>query len=72
MKDIKIGKLVFSKKAILLIAFCLFLNGMLIGSMVAYKQHTNGGVNFMVLYVMMFLPYLFFYRAVKRNITEVK
>ena len=37
MKDIKIGKLVFSKKAILLIAFCLFLNGMLIGSMVAYK-----------------------------------
>jgi len=72
MKDIRIGNLIFNKKSILLLAFCLFINGMLIGGLVAYSKLNHGSINFIPFYVMMFLPYVICRKAISRNITEIK
>ncbi len=68
MINLKIGKLLFNKKAVLTIAFCLFLNGIIIGLMVA----SNNKSNFLLYYISIFLPYVFFFTTIKRNITEIK
>ena len=68
MKDIKIGNLIFTKKSILILAFCLFLNGINIGVMLAMKSN-----NFFLLnYILFFLPYILFYKSIKNNVIEIK
>ena len=71
MNDLKIGNLVFTKKAVGLIAFCLFLNGSIIGAMVAYKASHPAGINVIVLYAGMFLPYLVLGKSIRKNIIEL-
>lgn len=71
MKSIKLGKLIFNRKAIFLIAFCLFLNGVLIGALVAYNQDANESINVILLLFLIFLPYLLFYKSIGKNITEM-
>lgn len=68
MKDLKIGKLIFKKKALLLIAFCLFLNGITIGLMVASESNHN----FMFYYISLLIPYILFYKTIKDNVIEIK
>ncbi len=70
MKDLKIGKLLIKKKALITIAFCLFINGMVIGTSVAFKKTTLLDVNVLVLYGAIFLPYLFSSTTIKKNIIE--
>jgi len=50
MKDIKIGYLIFTKKSILIIAFCLFLNGANIGIMVAMKSNSSFIFNYLLFF----------------------
>ncbi len=64
----KIGKLIFHRKAILMIALCLFLNGIIIGLMAA----GNDKDNFLFYYISISIPYIFFFRTIRNNITEVK
>lgn len=71
MKDIKIGKILFTRKAILLIAFCLFLNGMTIGAIVAYKEVAND-INFLIIYIFIFMPYFLFFKNIKKHIVELE
>ncbi|RKD98754.1 hypothetical protein [Marinifilum flexuosum] len=70
MKPLKIGKLYFNKKAILLIAFCLFLNGILIGALVAYQQNRGESISPILLMALMFVPYILFSKGIKKNINE--
>lgn len=73
MRDLKIGKLLITKKAILLIAFCLFLNGMAIGALVALdKKETNNSMNVLILFVTLFVPYILFFKSIRRNVIELK
>lgn len=67
MKDIKIGKLIFNFKSILLISICLFLNGMTIGVYAILKE----SINFMFLFVLIYVPYIFLYKKIKKNIVEL-
>lgn len=46
MKLIKIGKLIFSRKTILTIAFGLFCTGVLLGAFIASSIETNSNFNF--------------------------
>lgn len=71
MKELKVGSLVFKKKAVFLTAFCLFLNGMLIGAMVAYKQENAESLNFLPFYILFFLPYLLVIKPIKQNIVVI-
>ena len=57
MKSIQIGKLIFNKKAILLLTFCIFLNGVIIGGIAAYTQLKISGINTIMLIVMLLLLY---------------
>jgi len=73
MKDFKIGKLLISKKAILLIAFCLFLNGMVIGAFVALNEKAvNHSINLLIVFTAIFIPYIMFFKSIKKNIAELK
>ena len=71
MKSINIGHLVFNKKAILLIAFCLFINGIAIGALVA--SHQNGSQNTNIFFLIMFMlsPYLLLQKSIRKNIKEI-
>ena len=64
----KIGKLIFSKKAIQLIAFCLFLKGVVIGATAAIWE--DGGIAWAVplMAFAMFLPYATFGKKILKNI----
>jgi hypothetical protein len=46
MKSIKIGKLFFSRKTILTIAFRLFCTGIIFGSFIASSHATDSNFNF--------------------------
>ena len=70
MRDLKIGALTFKPTAIKRIALCLFLNGMLIGLMVAYKKYTGDSVSLFIIYPLMFLPYLLNRKTIRRNMLE--
>ncbi len=72
MENLKIGRLVFKKKAILLMAFCLFLNGMTIGALVANHQVSDKKLNFIIFYVAIFIPYLLLFKSIKKNIIELE
>ncbi len=68
MRDLKIGKLIFKKKALLIILFCLFLNVINIGLMVACFSNKN----FTLFYAAFFIPYLLFFKTIKNNVIEIK
>ena len=46
MKSIKIGKLIFSRKTILTIAFGLFCTGIILGAFIASSHETDSNFNF--------------------------
>ena len=71
MKSINIGHLIFNKKAILLIAFCIFINGIVIGALVA--SHQNGSQNTNIFFLIMFMlsPYLLLQKSIRKNIKEI-
>lgn len=66
--EIKIGKLIFTPKAILLITLWMFINGLLIG---AYAV-LNDQINFMYLYLALFVAYFILIKQVKKYIKEIK
>jgi len=70
MKNIKIGQTTFKPKAIKQIILCLFLNGVLIGGMVAYTQISSKSVNIFIIFALMFLPYLLLKKEIPKNIIE--
>ena len=72
MKSIKIGNLVFNKKALYLLLFCLFVNGIIIGASVAYNQENESATNIILLMVMLFMPYLILFKSFSRNIKDVE
>jgi hypothetical protein len=71
MKSIKIGNLVFNKKALYLLAFCLFVNGIIIGASVAYNQENESATNVIFLMITLFMPYLILFKSFSRNIKDV-
>jgi len=72
MKDLKIGKIIIKVKAIIIIAFCLFLNGSVIGAAAAHTQVTETGINPLLIYILIFLPYIIMFKSIKNNITELE
>ncbi|MGJ1404603.1 MULTISPECIES: hypothetical protein [Sphingobacterium] len=72
MKDLKIGKIIIKVKAIIIIAFCLFLNGSVIGAVAAHTQVTEKGINSLLIYILIFLPYIIMFKSIKNNITELE
>ena len=72
MKTLKIGKLILNKKAIAFILFCLFLNGLLIGTMVAFGQDSSKTISPILILALMLAPYILFYKIIGRNIKGVK
>ncbi len=72
MTDLKIGKLLFRKEAIILIACCLFINGVIIGAFAMFKSMVQSDVSFIFVYIAMFIPYIFLFKKIKRNITELE
>lgn len=70
MKALKVGSLVMNGKAVGVIAFCLFLNGMLIGAGVGVGESTNNGGGLLRSFlVALFVPYLLFFKTIRNNIT---
>jgi hypothetical protein len=70
MKDVKIGRLIFKPRAIRNIAFCLFFNGIIIGLMVAHKQVTGASMSILIINPLMFLPYIFFWKEIRKYMIE--
>ncbi|TCI85337.1 hypothetical protein [Tenacibaculum sp. M341] len=70
MKSLKIGNLIFNSKAVSLIAVCLFLNGIAIGTSVASSQ-AGVSISVIPLFVMLFAPYILFFKSIKNNVSEV-
>lgn len=62
MKQITIGNLTFSKKAIQIIAFGLFFTGIMIGSFIALSIKTEANFNFGLLLIFS-IPFWFFLRS---------
>ena len=71
MKLLKIGKLIFNKKAILILTFCLFLNGVVIGASIAAKQLDDISISIFILMPLMFLPYVLLRKRISGNIEEI-
>lgn len=71
MKSLKIGNLVFNKKALILLAVCLFINGIVIGTFVAYHQENEATTNIILFMVTLFLPYLILFKSFSKNIKEM-
>jgi uncharacterized membrane protein YfcA len=71
MKSLKLGNLVFNKKAILLLAFCLFINGIVIGALVASHQSNSQKTNVLVLMMFLLSPYLLLHKSIRKNIKEI-
>lgn len=71
MKSIKIGNLVFNKKALMLLAFCLFVNGIIIGASVASNQENESTTNVILLLVTLFIPYLILFKSFSKNIKDM-
>ncbi len=70
MKDIQIGQLIFTKKAVLLIAFRFFLLGMAIGVSVALKdEHANWALP--IIFSGVILSLLTFRKTTAENIIDV-
>jgi|UPI00039B4276 hypothetical protein len=70
MKSIQIGKLVFYKKAILVVTFCLFLNGVVIGASIAAEQLDDISISIFILMPLLFLPYVLLRKRISNNIQE--
>jgi len=72
MKNIQIGKLIFTKKAILTLAFCLFINGISLGALITFNKNNEGNNTFLLFYFSLFIPYILLYKTIKKNIIEIK
>lgn len=72
MNQIRVEKLIFMPKAILTLAFCLFINGISIGIFVAYSKKINVNDLFIMFYYSLFIPYILLYKTIKSNIITVK
>ncbi len=70
MKSLKLGKLIFNRKALFLIASCLFFNGVFIGILVAYNQDSNEPTSVILILLMILLPYIISYKSIGKNIKE--
>jgi hypothetical protein len=68
----QIGKLKFNRKALRLIILCLFLNGVIIGAMVAFKQDGGGAWAVPFGVILMFSPYVTLRKEISKNIAELK
>ncbi len=68
----QIGKLKFNRKALRLIFLCLFLNGVIIGAMVAFFLDGGGAWVLPLLIGAMFLPYVTLRKVISQNIEELK
>jgi len=73
MKEIRIGSMFLNKKAILTIAFCLFLNGIMFGGLIAaFEDKEESNFAFLSLLIIeLLLPYILFYKTIKQNITKI-
>jgi hypothetical protein len=71
MKSIRIGKLTFNKKAILVVTFCLFLNGVVIGASLAAQQLDDISISISILMPLLFLPYVLLRKRISSNIQEI-
>lgn len=72
MKSIKIGKLVFNKKAIRSIILALFLNGCAIGASVASQQISGNSVSPILIMLFIFMPHILLWNSISKNVEEVK
>ena len=72
MKPLKIGKIIIHKKALGVIAFCLLLNGISIGALVASNHNTEESISLFLLLIVLLLPYVLFYKKIAEHIEEVK
>lgn len=70
MKDLKIGQLIFTKKAILLIAFRLFLLGIAIGVSVALKEE-HSQWTLAILFLGVLLSVMSFRKTTRENIIDL-
>ena len=70
MKNIKIGQTTFKPKAIKQIILCLFLNGILIGGLVAYIQSSSKSVNILIVFALLILPYLLLKKEISKNMIK--
>lgn len=70
MKDLKIGQLLFTKKAILLIAVRLFILGIAIGVSVALKE-THSQWTLLIIFLGVLLALLSFRKTTRENIIEL-
>lgn len=70
MKDLKIGALVITKKALLLILLALFIDGIIFGAFVASNLLYGKSINIIVLLVLLLMPFIILYKPISKNIHE--
>ena len=67
MKNIKLGKLVFNYKSIQLIFMALCINLITIGIYAFFIEY----INLILFFAMLYMPYLFLYKKMMKNIVEL-
>jgi len=71
MKQIIIGKLTFTRKAILLIAFGFFLTGVLLGVFIFLSIKSNSSFN-IIFYLILNIPiWILLTPKIRKEITEI-
>lgn len=68
LKEIKIGSMILTKRANLLIMFALFLFGILLGAFVGLAEDVESGLNWPILLIF-YIPIVFIlYKPLKKSI----
>ena len=68
---LKIGQLIFTKKALQAIALVLFFQGAVIGFLVAYVQDSGNAPHTFLIFLGMFVPYFLLRKRINQNIIDL-
>lgn len=68
---LKIGQLIFTKKALQSIILVLFFQGAVIGLTVAYVQDSGNAPHAFLIFLGMFLPYFLLRKRINKNIIDL-
>jgi hypothetical protein len=71
VRELKIGKLLFKAKAIQLIAFAIFIDGIILGGFIASSILGDKTINIFILMILLFITWVPFFSAISKNVEEL-
>jgi hypothetical protein len=71
MRELKIGKLLFKAKAIQLIAFAFFIDGIILGGFIAFSILGDKNINIFLLMILLFITWVPLFSTISKNVEEL-